>query len=172
MSHPRGRPQNGHRAAAGVADGNRIAGIVMVKGPLTTRALRRESGMAGKRHRYRFMRALIEAESQYLIAKSGISHEGISRYSYLWESFEGLFPETIRQSKALGIETAGAEIVTQYLKTVIAGTARQIAVIFTLNRAFVEFVVERLAEDGKVIRQIEDDEEYILSRETDLLLRS
>ena len=152
------------------ADANRIAGIVFAKGPLPSRALRRESGMAGQQHRDRFLRRLAEAESRFLIVKSGITTIEASHYSYLWEPFATVYPHIIEQSRRIKVDTAAAQVITTYLDSVGAATPRQIASTFTLNEAFVRIVAEQMEAGDKLGRFQDGRREYLISIELRALL--
>lgn len=152
------------------AEANRIAGIVFAKGPLPTRALRRESGMAGQQHRDRFLRRLAEAESRFLIVKSGITTIEASHYSYLWEPFGALYPHVVQQSSNIAIDDAATTVITTYLDSAGAASLRQIASTFTLNEAYVRYMADRLTEGGKIARYAEGRKEYLISRELQTLL--
>jgi len=152
------------------AEANRIAGIVFAKGPLPTRALRRESGMAGRQHRDRFLRRLAEVESRFLIVKSGITTIEASHYSYLWEPFTGLYPHIVEQSQHIQIDAAAAQVITTYLALMGAATTRQIASIFTLNEAYVRKVAEELAAGHEIARFRVGRRNYLISVELKALL--
>jgi hypothetical protein len=147
------------------ADANRIAGIVWAKGPLPTRALRRESGMAGHQHRDRFLRRLAEAESRFLIVKAGLTTIEASHYSYLWEPFASVFPDVIDESQDMAVDTAATRIMTTYLATLGAATIRQVAVAFTLNEAYVRYLADHLVEERVIARFSDTDRELLISNE-------
>lgn len=134
------------------ADANRVAGVVHAKGPLPTRALRRESGMASPVQRRRFQRALAEAESRYLIAKSRMTTVEASHYSYLWETFTDVYAEAAENSYDIDVKEAAERIVIQYIGLVGAATVRQVASVFTLNDLFVQHVADQLCERGMLGR--------------------
>jgi hypothetical protein len=152
------------------AEANRIAGIVFAKGPLPTRALRRESGMAGHQHRDRFLRRLAEVESRFLIVKAGITTIEASHYSYLWEPFGSLYPQIVEQSRRMEVDVAGAQVITTYLDSIGAASIRQIATTFTLNEAFVTVMAERLSESGQIASFRDGKREYLISPELQSLL--
>lgn len=152
------------------AEANRIAGIVFAKGPLPTRALRRESGMAGGQHRDRFLRRLAEAESRFLIAKSGITTIEASHYSYLWEPFAGLYAKSVEQSQRMTVDAAATRLITSYLETVGAASIRAISATFTLNEAYTRYMSDQLVGQGKIAQFIEGRKEYLLSTEFQSLL--
>jgi hypothetical protein len=152
------------------AEANRVAGVVMAKGPLSTRALRRECGMASRQHRHRFLRALFEAESRFLIVKSGITNVEVSHYSYLWESFEAIFPQTFADSLKIGVDAAARRLIMTYLSVVCAATIQQIAAAFTLNPHFVRYQTDYLEEGGMLTRHTEDQEEFLVDPQANALL--
>lgn len=152
------------------ADANRIAGIVFAKGPLPTRALRRESGMAGHAHRYRFLRRLAEAESQFLVVKSGITTVEASHYSYLWEPFTAAFPQAIEHSQDMAVDDAATRTITSYLEIVGASSIRQLALTFTLNEAYVRHMANQLVEGRIIAACMEEKQEFLICRELQSML--
>lgn len=147
------------------ADANRIAGIVFAKGPLPTRALRRESGMAGHQHHYRFLRRLAEAETRFLIVKSGITTIEASHYSYLWEPFASVYAHSVDTSADISADEAASTVITSYLELVGAASIRQITVTFTLNEAYVRYMADQLAENRTIARHTDEGREYLICRE-------
>ncbi len=130
------------------ADANRLAGAVMAKGPLHTRALRRECGMAGKPHKHRFSRALAEAEAKFLLVKTDTTSSTRSHYSYIWDSFTRFLPEFAEEGLFLSPEQAAASLLPRYVETVVATTPSNCAYLFSLNETFVSYVFDSLIEQG------------------------
>jgi hypothetical protein len=147
------------------ADANRIAGIVLAKGPLPTRALRRESGWASHAQRDRFLRRLAEAESRFLIVKSALTTVEASHYSYLWESFEDFYPRIIEQSREMTVDAAATRVMTSYLDIVGAASIRQIAALFTLNEVYVRLTADRLVADDLIATHVDQGRELLISHE-------
>ncbi len=145
------------------ADANRVTGIVLAKGPLSTRTLRRESGMAGQRRFYRFRRALLEAESRFLIAKVGIGRIKETRYTCLWDALPRYLPQSIEQASALSIEQAAQQIATRYVDLAGAATARDIERLFTLNPDFVRYILNRFTAEGVLKTVVVSGIEYVIS---------
>lgn len=152
------------------ADANRIAGVVFAKGPLPTRALRRESGMAGHQHHYRFLRRLAEAETQFLIVKSGITTIEASHYSYLWEPFTAVYSSSAAASADISVDEAATTVITSYLDAVGAATIRQITLTFTLNEDYVRYMAGQLVEQRRIARHSGEDREYLICWELDSAL--
>lgn len=125
------------------ADANRIAGIVHAKGPLPTRTLRREAGLAGEQHQHRFRRAVIEAEAQFLIAKTGIGQIKESRYTFVWDSVPRHLPDAIDQAAQLAVEDAAHQIVVRFATLVADTTVLETSRLFGLNPAFVRYMLDQ-----------------------------
>jgi hypothetical protein len=147
------------------AEANRIAGIVFAKGPLPTRALRRESGMAGRQHRDRFLRRLAEVEGRFLIVKTGLTTVEASHYSYLWEPFDKIYPKIIKQSYAMTIEVAATNVILTYLDEIGAATVRQIASTFNLHDLYLRQIADQLIQDKRIAEFTEGKKNYLISTE-------
>jgi hypothetical protein len=130
------------------ADANRLAGILAAKGPLSTRELRREAGLAGKQHKARFTRAIYEAEGHFLAAVSDIAGRGIGSYSYLWDTFDRTWPEVVPQAAALSFRDAARAVIGQYVRSVHATTPAALAATFHLEDSFVLEIALALEADG------------------------
>jgi hypothetical protein len=153
------------------AEANRIAGTVLAKGPLPTRALRLESGLAGQTHRYRFSRALAEAEEKFLVVKVGAVKTGHANYTYLWDSFARFWPEIVEEGAQLSHEEAGLAVIAQYVQTVAATTVHKVAYTFSLNEQFVGYFAGRLVEQGELERLEHEEVSYLVSPEAQPILR-
>lgn len=143
------------------AEANRIVGAVLAKGPLSTRDLRRTVGMAGDRHRYRFSKALAEAEEMFLVVKGGTTRTKYAAYTYVWDSFARFWSEVAGVGSGLSHEEAGIAVINQYVRTTVAATTRMIADTFSLNESFVSFFAERLVREG-ILARIEDEGQVYL----------
>lgn len=155
------------------ADANRLAGIVLAKGPLPARALRRDAGLAAQNQRDRFIRAIVEAESRFLIARVGVTHSEASHYSSVWDAFARHWPEAVRPIDNDRIKQAARHVVLTYLNTVAATTIRQIAAIFFLSENYVANVVDELLEEQKADKARSEDADNIICRElADAIRRS
>lgn len=147
------------------ADANRIVGIVLAKGPLPTRALRRESGMASASQRYRFVRAMIEAQERFLISRAGITHIEASHYSCLWDSFARHLPDCLEQGLALAPESAASTVLRHYIQTVGATTHKHIAAAFALKEQFTQHVTQALSASGEAVPYFEHGIRYLVHPE-------
>lgn len=132
------------------SEANRIAGIVMAKGPLSTRQLRQAAGMAGKASKSRFERALEECQRLFLVAKSHATPPGIGSYSYVWDGFSKLWPEIVETGLRRKYEESLADIIMRYLTTSLAATTQDIARLFAVESSHVQHMADWLVSQGKL----------------------
>jgi hypothetical protein len=144
------------------AEANRLAGIVYAKGPLHTGKLRREMGMAAEQTHDRFKRIMIEAESKFLIARSGTTFLDGSHYTYEWSAFPHIYPEIAGQA-APSYEQSGSEIIERYVNTVGATTVLRISHFFGLYHEFVDYYARQMIEAGKLHSYKSAQKEFLLS---------
>jgi hypothetical protein len=145
------------------ADVNRLVGVITAKGPLNTRKLRRELGMAGEPSRYRFKRALIEAESKFLVTRADTTFLEGKHYTYLWGGFAQIYPEIAFQESAASDEESGIEIIEHYVNTVGATTAARISSMFGLYNQFVVYYAHQMVEAGRMYRYSSSGKEFLIS---------
>jgi hypothetical protein len=145
------------------AEANRIAGAVLAKGPLSTRDLRRTVGMAGDRHRYRFSKALAEAEEMFLVVKGGTTRTKHAAYTYVWDSFARFWSEVAGEGSGPSHEEAGVAVINRYVRTTVAATTKTIADTLSLNESFVGFIAGRLVGDGTLARIEDEGQVYLVA---------
>jgi len=125
------------------ADANRIAGIVHAKGPLPTRTLQREAGLAGEHQQHRFRRAVSEAEARFLITKTGIGQITETHYTFIWDAVPRHLPDAIEQAGALSVEDAAQQILVDYVRLVVETNAIETCRLLALNPAFVGYMLDQ-----------------------------
>jgi hypothetical protein len=146
------------------AEANRIADTIMDKGPLSTRALRQESGLTASRDRTRFSRGLEEAQEKFLVAMIRTTSATRARYSYIWDTFGRAWPDAMRTGERLRVEDAAATLITQYVELVGAATAAMIARIFSLDVELIETVGAALVAQGIIVQITRGKAVYLASK--------
>jgi hypothetical protein len=102
-------------------------------GALPTRELRSVTEMAGKANATRFERALIEAQSHFLIVKIGVTSITRGNYGYVWDLFERVYPNTIKQAETLTEQQAVNGIWEKYSATAPGVPPKRMAEMLHLN---------------------------------------
>lgn len=144
------------------AEVNRLTGVLAAKGPLTTRDLRRATGLAAPEKRGSFRRALADAEASFLAVRAGTTR-GQHPYTYCWDVFPRVWPNVIAQASELTTEQAGRQIVSRYLQTVHAATEVGLAELFGLNLPFVQYIARRLIDEGRLGQVTYDGKPHLAS---------
>lgn len=147
------------------ADANRIAGIVLAKGPLPSRTLQRESGMAGLQHQYRFRRAVNEAESRFLIVKTGMTQIKESNYTNEWDALARHLPQVPEQAAAMSVEDAARQVLSRYVDLVGAAIPAEMTRTLSLNLEFVRYMLNDLTTSGRLIKHKHNRIEYAISHD-------
>ena len=132
------------REAVGLADALEHAG------PLSTAGLRAAAGLQGKEHAALFHKALIEAQRQFLIVRTGVTSVTRANYGYVWSSFASAYPDVIRQAEALDDLAAAAALVDQYVDAAVQVSLERIAFVLSLNLRLLRRAAAQLAADGRL----------------------
>jgi hypothetical protein len=133
-----------YRAGKIRADTNRLVGVLSAKGPLTTRALGRETGMKG----YRFKRALDEAQAMFLAVRADTTGHSIGTYTYIWDSFQKVWPEMTESGLRLQYEEALLQVITRYLRVAVAAEPAKIGTIFNMEAEHCSKMVDWMLQQG------------------------
>ncbi len=133
-----------YRAGKIRADTNRLVGVLSAKGPLTTRALMRETGMKG----YRFKRALDEAQAMFLAVRADTTGHSIGTYTYIWDSFNKVWPEIAETGLKLRYEEALLQVITRYLKVAVAAEPAMIGTIFNMEPDHCSRMIDWMMQQG------------------------
>jgi hypothetical protein len=96
-------------------------------GALPSRELRSVTQMAGKANATRFERALIEAQSHFLVVKIGVTSTTRGNYGYVWDLFERIYPTIITQAESLTEKEAACMIWQKYSTTAPGVTPARVA---------------------------------------------
>jgi hypothetical protein len=107
-------------------------------GALPTRELRPITGMAGKSSAARFERALVEAQSHFLVTKIGVTSTTRGNYGYVWDLFEHVYPGAIQAAEGLSDLDAARAIWRQYTATAPGVTPARVAQMLNLNPRLIE----------------------------------
>ena len=126
------------------------------EGSLSTKSLRRVTGLEGKEHETVFNKALIEAQRHFLIVRIGVTSTTRANYGYIWDSFEHAYPDISRQAEALDEQAAAATLLRQYVDTVVAIDSERVAFVLGLEEKLLRSAGERLVEEG-VLTRVEGD---------------
>jgi hypothetical protein len=102
-------------------------------GALPTRELRPITGMDGKANATRFERALIEAQSHFLVVKIGVTSTTRGNYGYVWDLFERVYPTIITQAETFTEQQAARAIWEKYTATAPGVTPQRVAEMLKLT---------------------------------------
>ncbi len=130
------------REAVGLADALERAG------PLSTADLRAETGLRGKEQAGLFHKALIEAQRQFLIVRTGVTSVTRANYGYVWSTFARAYPAVIHQAEALDDELAAAALVLQYVDTAVRVPLERIGNVLSLDLTLLRKAAGRLCAEG------------------------
>jgi hypothetical protein len=117
-------------------------------GSLPTSALRLATGLNGKAHNTLFNKALIEAQRNFLIVRTGVTSTSRANYGYIWEFFPRAYPAIVSAAENLVEEEAAERIIAQYVDTAVVATVQRIANVLTLDLALLQRAAGRLVEKG------------------------
>lgn len=105
----------------------RIYETLLEQGPTPTGTLRKLVGMSGKEKKYRFDQAMVELQSQFLIAKV----DALAGFCIdVWDVMERWMPEMIEEAAHIEKRDAMEKIRRKYLKTVVIVEEQEIARLF------------------------------------------
>ena len=130
---------------------------LLQQGALPTSRLRREAGLGGKRNAGRFDRALAELQMDWRIHKVAISNANRWGYCYVYDLLPKPFPGVVEAAREIGGRQARETILLRYLRTVVAATPRQVALLFGWTARDVDRLAERLAGEGRLHRNVRLD---------------
>jgi hypothetical protein len=150
FGEPRDDAEALYRAGALSREAMRIFEIVLDKGRQHTIALRREAGLTSRESNTRFERALVELQSNWLIAPAAVAQAGAWRYAFVYESVVGLWPNLAGQAEKITRRQARATLLDLYLKSVGAATPAQVHKLFRWAKSDIESAVRDLVDSGAV----------------------
>ncbi len=126
----------------------KIYECVMDLGPISTGALRRETGMSGKTQKSAFDKTMEELQQCFRVVKVDIDQE---KYGYLWDVFHRWMPDIIDRAAAIQPDVARRTIIHCYLKTMGAATDKMIRTLFGWNKDQITKSLNELAVSGGII---------------------
>ncbi len=115
--------------------------LLLKEGPTPTRTLRRKVGMRGKQNTYKFDRAMLELQTNLLIAKV----DAMPGFCIdVWDIMERWMPEAIEEASRISRQEAVEKILARYTSIVVVSQEQEIARLFGWGRGkdrqFLQFV--------------------------------
>lgn len=145
------------------AEAVRIADTLHEKGPLSTRALRQESGLTASQDKTRFSRGLEEAQAKLLVAMIRATSTTRAGYGYVWDSFERAWPDAAAAGERLRPSDAATTLLARFVDTVGATTLYLFTHTLDLHEALVESAAAELVDQGALIRVTRGKAVYLVS---------
>jgi uncharacterized protein YcaQ len=101
------------------------------KGPLDTISLRKESHLSSASSTQPFTRALNILQRDLKVLPTGIAEVGAWRYAFRYDLTHRYFPDLIEDAHNISDTTSRSKLVTTYLDSVGAASAREVAAVFS-----------------------------------------
>jgi hypothetical protein len=125
---------------------------LLASGPSSTNALRKATGMFGGGDvARRFERAIAELQADLKIVKCGTAEDNRWKYCYVYDLLLRWHPAVAEQARTLSGRQAMTQIVTRYLRTVIAAPATSLAGLFGWEPSVAARLISRLLEQGELV---------------------
>jgi hypothetical protein len=125
-----------------------ICDVLLARGALATGELRRLAHLSSRSQKYRFERAMVEVQRQFMAAKVGISDAGPWHYSYVYDLFVRAYPQQVEAARFLIPRRARQMIVDRYLRTSVVSTGDYLAWLFGWEQADIDQTVADLVAGG------------------------
>ena len=119
------------------------------RGAAETKALKLTSGYAQPKRRAEFDRAMKELQEKFLAFKV---EERYDPFTYVWDTIEHRWTDTIRAARTLTPPAATSQIVRRYFEIAGFGNERAIARILGIGRELVEAAARKLEREGLIRR--------------------
>lgn len=148
FGEPRDDAESLYRAGALSREAMRIFETVLDKGRQHTIALRREAGLTSRESNTRFERALVELQTNWLIAPAAVAQAGAWRYAFVYESVVKLWPDLAGLAEKITRRQARATLLDLYLKSVGAATPAQVHKLFRWAKTDIQSAAHDLVESG------------------------
>ncbi len=103
---------------------------LLKEGPLDTISLRKASHQTSKNSNSGFTKALDTLQSQLKVLPVGVTNAGRWGYAFAYDLTHRYYPDLMEQARPISESTARQKIVTTYLDSVGASSAKEIARIF------------------------------------------
>ena len=136
-------------------DAKAVYEALLRDGALHTVQLRRAAGLFSRESDYRFNRALLELEADFKVLPIGVAEAGAWRYAFICDIVARHYPQLPVQARGIGQGEARLKLAEQYLRSVGAARAQDVAKLFGWKAAEVERALQRLADAGIVQRGVE-----------------
>lgn len=127
-----------------------LADVLERDGSLSTQSLRAATGLQGKDHAGLFHKALIEAQRQFLVVRTGVTSVTRANYGYVWDTFERVYPAVIQQAGALDEQAAAVALVRQYVDTAVRVPVERIADVLALDLKLLRQAADHLIAQGEL----------------------
>jgi hypothetical protein len=122
---------------------------LLANGPSSTNALRKATGMFGGGDvARRFERAIAELQADLKIVKCGTAEDNRWKYCYVYDLLLRWHPAVAEQARTLSGRQAMTQILTRYLRTVIAAPAATLAGLFGWEPSVATRLIGQLLEQG------------------------
>jgi hypothetical protein len=119
-------------------------------GSLSTQALRAATGLRGKEHASLFHKALVEAQRQFLVVRTGVTSVTRANYGYVWDTFDRVYPAAVQEARALDELSAAAALVCQYVDVAVQVPVERIADVLSLDLKLLRKAADRLIVLGEL----------------------
>jgi hypothetical protein len=119
--------------------------------PLSTKILRRATGMDGRGDRAEFDRAMTVLQEEMYIAKV---REECAPFSFVWSPFRSSFPGIVRRARRVTAETARVKILERYFRNQLIGSVPSVHRLFRWEKQDVYRALGRLVEAGVITANV------------------
>jgi hypothetical protein len=128
--------------------------LIHAQGPLDTIAIRRGTHLTSKESNSRFERAMTKLQADFKILPVGISDSGGWRYAFIYDLVNRYYPDIPRKARYIHEKTAQETLVTTYFSSIGAVEIREVIKFFQWEKTQVIRTVNRLAKEGKLIKDV------------------
>jgi hypothetical protein len=122
---------------------------LLAGGPSSTNALRKATGMFGGGDvARRFERAVAELQADLKIVKCGTAEDNRWKYCYVYDLLLRWHPAVAEQARTLTGRQAMTQILTRYLRAVIAAPAASFSILFGWEPSVASRLIGQLLDQG------------------------
>ncbi|HLX38773.1 MAG TPA: hypothetical protein VKR29_13270 [Candidatus Binataceae bacterium] len=121
------------------------------RGASETMALKLASGYSQPKHRAEFDRAMKDLQARFLALKV---EERSEPFTYVWDTLEHRWPETLKESRALSKSEASYRIIRRYFEIAGFGSERALARMLQIDAAIVDAAARRLERETIIAREV------------------
>lgn len=141
-------------------DAKRVHDALAQFGAQPTQNLKRLGGFTGKEGNARYHKALDELQVKLIAAPMGATKEGMAWTSQIFDLVTRWFEPQARQAKEIGLDTARAQLIERYLKTVLAAPPDALGRMFGIPRTELKRLLDEMMKENKL--RVED--RWVLGR--------